>query len=691
MSAFRSAALATLLFAVSCPLPAADRLVEDFSAFDAASLSFLGGSGSVKDGSLHVHLEADRPYPHALVKRQLDLSDCLGMRVDLTNTGKRGLTLSMRVDNKGATGSVRHSSGSATLAPGERGTLTVVFNRESPNGFHETLEGMRGFPDGTKSGATLDPSAIVAFQFFGNRPTAPMDFAVHRIEAYGDFSPDQLRVPDPFLPFIDAFGQYRHRSWPGKLLVESDFEKIRKAEETDLAEHPAPPDFDAMGGWKDGPAETPSTHFRAVKRNGRWWLVTPEGRLFWSLGVDCVRVGGASFIDQGRENWFEPLPDESSPLAKYFGTAKGRTPGGKMGDERRTFDFGAANAKRKYGDGWEAATADLAAHRLTSWGFNTYGCWSTAPYIQAGQAPYVCWVYHNSPRIRSWGIINKAFPDVFNPAFKETFRRSAQRMLASAKDDPRCIGVFSDNELPWMDDDTLARAVLKAPEEQPAKRRMIDWLKDRHGGDLAALNAAWKAEFDSWEALLPPVTPPAAEGARDDLVAFTDLVAETYFRTCRDILAEEAPGLLYLGCRFASHNARLVQIAAKYCDVLSFNIYRQSVADWTVPGGVDKPILIGEFHFGAPDRGPFGCGLVSVKDQTARADAIRRYLEGAMRHPNFVGAHWFQYGDEATAGRTLDGENYQIGLVDICDTPYAETISAFREMGARLYRLRSQQ
>lgn len=689
MKRILSTVAAVLLLASVASLRAADRVVEDFSAFDASTLSFLGGSGGVENGALHVHLDADRPYPHAMVKRALDLGDCLGLRVDLTNTGRQGLTVSMRIDNKGATGSARHSSGTVTLAPGERGVLVAAFNRESPNGFRDMLEGMNGYPDGTKSGAALDPSAIVAFQFFGNRPTAPMDFVVHRIEAFGDFSPDQLKVPDPFFPFLDGFGQYRHRTWPGKTLSDEDFAKVRAEEEADLAAHPAPASFDALGGWKDGPVVAESGHFRTVKHDGRWWFVTPEGHLFWSLGVDCVRVGGDMFIDQGRESWFESLPDEASALGAFYGAARGRNAGGKLGDERRTFDFGAANAYRKYGAGWEKASIDLAARRLPSWGFNTYGCWSLAPYYKAGRMPYVCWVYHATPRIRSWGVINKAFPDVFHPAFAEGFRRSAKNMLAAAKDDPRCIGVFSDNELPWMDDDTLARAILKAPEDQPAKQRMVEWLKERYSGDLAALNAAWKTEFPAWDDLLPSVAPPTAEGARDDLVAFTDLVADTYFRTCRDILAEEAPELLYLGCRFASHNARLVQTAAKYCDVLSFNIYRQSVSDWAVPGGVDKPVLIGEFHFGAPDRGPFGCGLVAVPDQAERADAIRRYLDGAMRHPNFVGAHWFQYSDEATAGRPLDGENYQIGLVDICDTPYAETVSVFREMGERLYRLRS--
>jgi agarase len=41
--------------------------------------------------------------------------------------------------------------------------------------------------------------------------------------------------------------------------------------------------------------------------------------------------------------------------------------------------------------------------------------------------------------------------------------------------------------------------------------------------------------------------------------------------------------------------------------------------------------------------------------------------------------------DQHTTGRVYDEENYQIGFVDIADTPYPETIAASREVGQLLY------
>ena len=109
------------------------------------------------------------------------------------------------------------------------------------------------------------------------------------------------------------------------------------------------------------------------------------------------------------------------------------------------------------------------------------------------------------------------------------------------------------------------------------------------------------------------------------------------------------------------------------------------MADFQFDGGADVPLIIGEFHFGALDRGMFHTGLVPTASQQTRAEAYQQYVLGALHHPQLVGCHWFQYCDEPTTGRVYDEENYQIGFVDIADTPYAETIAASREVGERLY------
>jgi len=75
-----------------------------------------------------------------------------------------------------------------------------------------------------------------------------------------------------------------------------------------------------------------------------------------------------------------------------------------------------------------------------------------------------------------------------------------------------------------------------------------------------------------------------------------------------------------------------------------------------------------------------------VGNQAARAQAYRDYVLGALSNPQCVGTHWFQWQDEPTTGRVYDEENYQIGFLDVADTPYIETITASRDVGGRLYR-----
>ena len=122
--------------------------------------------------------------------------------------------------------------------------------------------------------------------------------------------------------------------------------------------------------------------------------------------------------------------------------------------------------------------------------------------------------------------------------------------------------------------------------------------------------------------------------------------------------------------------------------MVSYNLYQRPVADFHFNGGSDVPLMIGEFHFGALDRGMFHTGLVPAASQEARSRAYADYVNGALRHSQIVGCHWFQYQDQPTTGRVYDEENYQIGFVDIADTPNEEIISASQAVGREMYRTR---
>jgi hypothetical protein len=88
-----------------------------------------------------------------------------------------------------------------------------------------------------------------------------------------------------------------------------------------------------------------------------------------------------------------------------------------------------------------------------------------------------------------------------------------------------------------------------------------------------------------------------------------------------------------------------------------------------------RPVMIGEFHFGALDRGLPSTGLPGVESQRERGIAYRHYVEAAAANPNVVGTHYSILQDQEVLGR-FDGENDQIGFIDVCHRPYPELVGA---------------
>lgn len=532
---------------------------------------------------------------------------------------------------------------------------------------------------------TVDPARIAALALWLDHPTQGQRVVVSGVRLEGEATKGEV----PFFPFVDEFGQYRHSDWPGKIHPGQSWADTIAEERQEMSDWPGPRSWNQYGGWKEGPRLKATGFFRVEKYDGKWWLVDPEGCLFWSHGPTGVGFGGDLSPFTGRENWFEALPAKDGPLGRFFGRGRGAT---YMYYEKRAwegFDFASANAWRKYGDEGRARAVELLHDRLRSWGFNTLGNWSSPEVYRLRRTPYTVALHLGGPSL------HYRLKDVYAPAWRDSLRRSLEAQRGATAGDPWNLGYFVDNELWWGWRARAAEVGLVALAAEPgahSKRVFIEQLQRKHG-DIATLNAAWGTEHASWEALREARRAPdiAREAVQADCGDFGMAFAEYYFSAVREEVKRVAPDNLYLGVRFHGHiDAALVALCAKYADVVSYNIYDiPPTGRLNQYNAVDRPILVGEWGIRAnPLQTPFRGERPLSPDPAERSESYARYLEAGFRHPLLVGAHFFQFRDQPISGRP-DGEAIPRGLVNLTDTPHFDLVQTNRRLAYRLYERRA--
>ena len=534
---------------------------------------------------------------------------------------------------------------------------------------------------------------------------------------------------------VDGYGQSTRSRWPEKITSDDQLKAADAKEQQQLKAwlgEREKTSLDKFGGWDKGPSFKASGFFRTEKRDGRWFLVTPQGHPFYSLGVNTVAPDNSQTYVAGREWMFSALPKDGEPLASHYGEGDNR--GGNGADRGRGYnagrwyDFYRANLQRTYSAPCamaseapaeasstepkpaapEAAAAPCATptfderrwvshtlDRLQAWGFNTIGNWSAPALGAADRVPYTLplSIVGDYASISTgsdwWG----GMPDPFDPRFAMATERAVAIAARDHRDDPWLIGYFADNELAWAGpgDDPQARyalayGTLRLTTDVPAKRAFLKQLRDKYRNQ-AGLSKAWGIDLPAWELMedpgfVPPQPSPEHPEIEADFKYFQKVFAETYFKTIADSLKWHAPNHLLLGGRFAVSNPEAVAACAQYCDVLSFNMYTlkpQDGQDFAYLRSLDKPVLVTEFNFGSRDRGPFWGGVTELAREEDRGPAYANFLKQAVSEPSIVGVHWFQYLDQPVTGRLLDGENGHFGLVGITDVPFQGFVDNVRK------------
>ncbi|MEM6313286.1 MAG: hypothetical protein AAF743_04325, partial [Planctomycetota bacterium] len=299
-----------------------------------------------------------------------DLTEWRTIQVEIENVGNDYLHLGLRADTptSEASGTGWSHRLYQFVAPGKTRSISLdLYNTDWKIDPPFNPRGLRDKP-GLQ---LLDLAEIARLRVFSVDPTQAQSFVVRNVRAQGAMRNMPL---SEFLPFIDRYGQFIHGEWHGKVTDDADLRAQLDAEEQDLSAHPGPASFNRYGGWEDGPSLEATGHFRVTKHQGKWWLVDPDGKLFWSSGPDCidVRFGGYTGVDH-REDYFAWLPPrEGNRFSEHYIENPGWAPRGFYSDKLpyMMYDFYNTNLQRKFGDDWRDAFAERAHRRLRSWGMN---------------------------------------------------------------------------------------------------------------------------------------------------------------------------------------------------------------------------------------------------------------------------------------------------------------------------------
>jgi hypothetical protein len=437
-----------------------------------------------------------------------------------------------------------------------------------------------------------------------------------------------------------------------------------------LASGAVPEGRDRFGG--DLAVRCPATgFFRTQCLDGRWWLVTPDGHPFFSVGVNVMSFNGTA----------------TKEGLHHYGEA----------------------CRRRYGT--REAWAEAQVRRCLDWGVNTVGCWSDWPLFR-DRLPYTV---NLDVGAANW--LTGAWADLFAESFVLQVRQRMQEIAAPLRDDPFLIGYYLGNEMKWGPDHRgghLLDEFAAMPTDCASKQAWTEFLRQRYG-TLEALREDFGTEATTWEELAASRAlgphPPTAQAALTRL-AWAEAVAERFFAVTAAELEAADPNHLDLGVRFISQMAPpgVLRVAGRYVDVMTINFY--DIGNWvylirgmcpeylSVDGYLErhfqiggKPILVSEWGFRAADTGhpntwpPF---YPTLADQAARAAAYEAFVGALLSRPWFVGHHWFQWSDQPKEGR-FDGENNNFGLLSLDDEPYTAVVERCAALSRAAYeRLRAE-
>ncbi|AFC33186.1 hypothetical protein PM3016_6563 [Paenibacillus mucilaginosus 3016] len=485
---------------------------------------------------------------------------------------------------------------------------------------------------------------------------------------------------------VDRYGQMVSADFPSKVRSDAELKADVQADELYYGSLQEPQNRDRFGGLAGSAAQygLAATGFFGIQEAaGRKVMTTPEGNIYFSLGMNGITPNETYTMVAGREDQYEWLPSYSSEYKPAFINSQDN------------FSYYVANKYRKTGKfvlGSSFYTE--AVERIKKWGFNGAGAWAPTNFAQENSFPYTAMLpLANMTWAKLPGI---SLFDIYAPNAEALMDKAFASMLPALKDDPLLIGYFIDNEYDYHVFNTTVPK-LKAS-TAAIKGRLVQYLQEKYV-TIGAFNTAWGTKFYSFEELKEAELITKTGAPTTDMDHFFKMYLDTFYGTVNKLFRKYDSNHLLLGDRWLTTPSQNVKVrgflaaaSGKYVDVISINHYSYSL-DKTMMNDVyaksgGRPILLSEFSFGTAEQGLKAIVAGSALTENDRQLRYRNYVEGAASLGFVVGAHWFNYVDQAATGRYwsgLYGERYNSGLLNVADRPYKQMLTGITQTNHEIY------
>ncbi len=422
--------------------------------------------------------------------------------------------------------------------------------------------------------------------------------------------------------------------------------------------------LDRYGGWRGIQGEK-TGFFHLEEIDGRNWFITPEGNVFFPIGLGHMlsgesRTAAEKLFGDDKEAWIRDSFGKARAMG--FNCALG----GATSPERNLNGF---------------VDVELAESIFREESF---------PY-----AAGVILLKH------PWEFVEgETLPDIFSAEFRHLVESRAEAVCPKVKDDPLVIGyyygfgAFNRSEQ-WVNNH------LSLPPGSPGREALVALFVERYGGDVEKFNRVYGTSFeriedladketiaysaDFFRANYPEVGATLDPDQTADYQAILSYMAVTLYDMAHTAIRRWDTNHLILGSFIKewSLTGESWKAAAPYIDLIAPQHVNEQISVNALADAAGLPMILSDEDAGFHYPGGTGTLYNGVVSHDARGEIYRANLMRHYKDPQVVGVTYCacMYDQD---GATL-AKNNQNGYIDMDGNPRDNLIAMVTRINSEVY------